>query len=477
MLAMMTSAAAVAWLAVVTQNQAPLRAAAKESAPQQAVLWQGDSLEIRGEKLDYLQVYDHRRERAGYIKASQVRRVGLTPGDAPELLSVVRFLRDTTGAEALGISYMAAFLKAAPADAITAEAFDALGGMAERLAQRASLPLGKQSASEVAAQMEVVANYGVTIKSYERDGRIQLCYDGEAFRRVLAMTATAQQRANAALALTRPECMDPALRADQRDELDLWRADVLERVDPLNLPEHVRNRLRMRRAAVWSGIAFERARKNLPTQEAAERALAELAAIHKSEMTEQDGATYNDAAIRVGAARWAAVPVPVASPRTDAGLRIVTAPGQAGETCVSLVDAKHDQQHPLVSKCTYGIVWRASASSNARGTALALAVQPMASWREMWLFHQSGKEWRVDVMPPASSDPELGYAEFAGWVPGTASMLVAREARIDGRFLRRFEVVKTESLEVERWAEQASSLNLFNRWQNPAWKRETVSLR
>jgi hypothetical protein len=95
----------------------------------------------------------------------------------------------------------------------------------------------------------------------------------------------------------------------------------------------------------------------------------------------------------------------------------------------------------------------------------------------MWLFHQSGNEWRVDVMPPASSDPELGYAEFAGWVPGTANMLVAREARIDGRFLRRFEVVKIESLEVERWAEQASSLNLFNRWQNPAWKRETVSLR
>jgi hypothetical protein len=95
------TAAVLATLAIVTQNQASLRAAPKDSAAQQAVLWQGDALEIRGQKLDYLQVYDHRRERAGYIKATQVRTTSLTAAEAPELLSVVRFVRDTPGAEAL----------------------------------------------------------------------------------------------------------------------------------------------------------------------------------------------------------------------------------------------------------------------------------------------------------------------------------------------------------------------------------------
>src|SRR5512143_2946089 len=117
----MLTAAALAALAIVTQDQAALRAAPRESAPQQAVLWAGDSLEIRGEKGDYLQVYDHRRERAGYIRATQVRTQSLTPENAPELLAVVRFLRDRPGAEALGIGYAAAYLKAAPAEAIDAE--------------------------------------------------------------------------------------------------------------------------------------------------------------------------------------------------------------------------------------------------------------------------------------------------------------------------------------------------------------------
>ena len=131
-------ATALTIIAIVTQDQAGLRAAPRESAAQHAVLWQGDSLEIRGTKGDYLQVYDHRRERAGYVRASQVRPQSLKPENAPELLAVVRFLRDTPGAEALGISYAAAYLKAAPAEAIDGEVFDALGTFAERLARSAS---------------------------------------------------------------------------------------------------------------------------------------------------------------------------------------------------------------------------------------------------------------------------------------------------------------------------------------------------
>jgi len=191
---------ALAMVAIVTQDSAALRAAPRDSAQQQAVLWQGDTLEVRGKRMGYLQVYDHRRERGGYILAAQVREQSLEPQDAPGLMAVVRFLRDTPGAESLGIAYTAAYIKAAPAEAIGPEAFDALGTMADRLARRGSGKLAKGDDVIVAAHLEVVASYGVAIQSYEHEGRMQLCYNGEAFRRVLAMKSSEEERARAATA-------------------------------------------------------------------------------------------------------------------------------------------------------------------------------------------------------------------------------------------------------------------------------------
>ena len=79
------SVLATAALAIVTQNAVALRAAPREAAPQQATLWQGEVLELRGERGDYLGVYDHRLGRGGYVRAAQVRAIGGAPGDRATL--------------------------------------------------------------------------------------------------------------------------------------------------------------------------------------------------------------------------------------------------------------------------------------------------------------------------------------------------------------------------------------------------------
>ena len=475
------AAAATLNTAIVTTDQAVLRAAARESAPSQAQLWQGEVLEVRGERLDYLQVWDHQRERGGYVKASQVQRTTLAAADAPELLAVVRFLRDAPGAESLGIGLAAAWLQAAPPEAVRGaagtEALDALGTFSQRLAQRASngTANGKGQAT-LSAHLEVASHYGVKFMSYEQDGRVRICYDGDAFRRVLSLPARPDQQARAALAVTQPECIAPDLQPLQRHQHNLWRAEVLDRVDGSALPPYLRHRLALRRASVWSTLAYEHTRLGEAAQPAAQRALAELAAVNKTELAEDDEAAWNEAAMRVSASRWAAVEA--TAPRAPVAVpTVVTRPGQPGETCVLLVDAKHDAANPLAQRCTYSLVWTPSATVNREGNAATVAVQPLEAWRELWLFRKHGSQWTIEVVPPAALTPQLGYAEFAGWVPGGTQMLLAREARGDGKYRRNFEVLSLDSLTPQRQSTDASTLGPFQRWQDPGWKRMTVSVR
>jgi hypothetical protein len=249
---------------------------------------------------------------------------------------------------------------------------------------------------------------------------------------------------------------------------------VLDRVDTSALPAYLMNRVLMRRASVWSSLAYQRARKGEAADAAGNRALTELAAVSKSELTDGDIPAYNDAAMRVSASRWAAAPTPAATAKR---VHVVTAPGQPGETCISLVDARHDATKPLARRCTYGIVWTGSATLNREGNALALAVQTMDAWREIWVFRKAAEGWTIRVLPPATTMPDVGYAEFAGWVPGGKQMLVAREASGEGKYQRNFEVMRLDTLAVAQQAGDPGVLGAFQRWQDPSWKQQTLSVR
>jgi len=463
-------------IAIVTQDQAAMRAAPKGSAQQHAQLWQGEALEIRGERMDWVQVYDYRRERGGYVRASQLKRVVLDAPEAPELLSVVRFVRDTPGLEALGIAFAAAYVQAASAEVLKGpdgiEALDALGTMADRLARRASSEAAKGPAAKaIAAHLEVATYHGLKFASNEREGRIYVCYEGDAFRRVLAMPSDPGQRARAVLGLTRRECMPDELLPTERRRMDEWRVEVLDRVDTDALPAWLRNRVLLRRATVWSGLAYQKARAGERPEAAATRAVLELSRINKAELAEEDVSSYSDAAMRVNASRWAmAAKIPNAA--KSPAIAIVA--GAKGESCLVLQDSR---KRALAQRCTYGLVWPSSTTWNREGTALAVAVQPTEAWRELWVFHKTAGGWTVRVLPPAATHPEVGYAEFAGWVPGGGQMLVAREARGEGRYRRNFELVRLDTLATVRQVPDPSMLGAFQRWQDPDWKRQTLSVR
>ncbi len=323
-------------------------------------------------------------------------------------------------------------------------------------------------------------SYGVVFTSVERDTRVVICYDGDGFRRLVDMgNGDAAQRAHAVLSLTRSDCADSDVKPTERRAADASRADLLETVDVSELPPYLRNRVHMRRAVAWNSVAFHSARRGEPAQAAAARALQELGSVDKQELTDEDQRAYADAAMRVNASRWAAIAQARVVPVPESGDRphLVLAGSQPGETCVLLVDAKHEAGKELAKRCTYGIVWESSATLNREGNALAVAVQHTEAWREMWIFRKAGKQWTVATLPPAASAPGVGYAEFAGWVPGGRQVLVAREASGEGKYRKSFELVRIDTLLSVGQVSDPQLLPAFQRWQDASWKQASLSLR
>jgi hypothetical protein len=119
----------------------------------------------------------------------------------------------------------------------------------------------------------------------------------------------------------------------------------------------------------------------------------------------------------------------------------------------------------------------ASAQVISQGPALLLAVQPLESWRELWVFHQTAGTWTIDVLAPGADDPEEGYVEFAGFVPGTRRLLIVREVKDHSRFRRRFEELRLDDLATVRLASTPELLRDFGRWQDVEWRRNSLALR
>jgi len=453
---------------------------------------------VQGETAGFLRVYDHRHERPGYIRPTIVRVHRLEAASTPELAAVVRFLRDANGSESLGIGYAALALRAAPAGADTSELMAAIGTMADRLARRASAVRGDARNATLTAHIEVAESYGVKFRSADvvASGnaigapRTRLCYDGEAWEGVLA-TATAPpvERARAALALTLAgrSCQDRTTLASSPADARAWNDHRIQALQSIEypaeaaLPPALLGRVRLRRAEAFAWRAFDEARRAHldPAARAEGNAVHELALTDRGVLAPEDLDLYEDVAIRVAAPRWATEPEP--KPAGKRGVDVVFAPRGEGETCVRVVQAAAAAKARTVGeRCTYGLVWKNALRWAPSGSVATIAVQPLAAWTELWVLRRGDDtSWTIETLTPATADPDtaVGYVEAAGFSPDGGRLLVVREARAGGQVTRRFQVVETATLTVEKWAARADKLGAFKRWGSPSWRAGTLALR
>ncbi|MBV9695885.1 MAG: hypothetical protein JO005_03050 [Gammaproteobacteria bacterium] len=258
----------------------------------------------------------------------------------------------------------------------------------------------------------------------------------------------------------------------ERAAQDALRNERLAQLDTRALTPMMQSRVHARRAGALAAAAFAAAREGRSGAEYAARARTELLAVHSADLGDVHRGEYLDALLRVGAVRWAAVTA-AAPPET---LGFATEPGEPGQTCLTLRD-RRTAGPALARRCTYGVVWTASARSMLHGHAWVLAVQPLERWCELWVFRETFAGWTVDVLPPSTEEAEAGYVEFAGFVPRTQLLLVVRETSERGHYRRRFEELRLEDLVTARQASSPELLADFGRWQDPDWRRDSLALR
>jgi hypothetical protein len=214
----------------------------------------------------------------------------------------------------------------------------------------------------------------------------------------------------------------------------------------------------------------------------------ELALTDRGVLAPEDLVRYDETAIRVAASRWATEPA--ARDARKRTVAVTTMPRMAGETCVRVVAASSPSggapandnagARPLAERCTYGVVWTSALRWSASGTVATLVVQPLPSWTELWVLRRGGDStgaWTIETLAPATTEPDVGYVESAGFSPDGGKLLVVREARVSGRPTRKFQVLAASTLAVELQASDVTRLSAFKRWQAAWWKAGTLALR
>jgi len=472
-------------VAVVAGDHVVLRSSPNRTAAQQAVLWKGDWLEVRGEQKGWLKVYDHRHERPGWVARPITRIVELDDKSAPALRAVVEFLRDAPGSESLGIAYAGLYMKVAPAGGIDAPLLVALGTMAARLAHRART---EAADSHAADQLEVAQSWGLAFASIERTEGVTTCYDGAAFRQALVLSPSPIDRATAVIGLTDPACDPQTLGATERQAHDEAALALLDGADPVKVGGPLGNRIRIRRAIVAARLAWAMGRHDDPKAGAtAETAVSAFARVDKTELADDDVADFEAAALEVAASRWAAGR---AAPAAKNDPKLVLTPGEPGETCLAIdkaVDKAVDKaankavdkaaNDNAASRCTHGQVWTNSFRVAPDHASAVLAVEPLPGWLELWMFRRAPGGWTIDVLAPTTDGVDLGYVELAGWSGDGKHAVIVREARSDGAIRRTFQNLSLDSLAIDKQTSTLLGLGPARAWITPEWRGRTLALR
>jgi hypothetical protein len=246
---------------------------------------------------------------------------------------------------------------------------------------------------------------------------------------------------------------------------------LLERVDTTRVAGPLGNRLRLRRAAIGARLAWSVARGGDVTRagKLAEAAVDAFARLDRTELADEDVEPADAAALAVASARWAAMPA-VAPPTGKDVPKLAVTAGEPGETCVTV--ATSPQQ------CTHGQLWPSSFRMSPDHHAAVIAVAPLPGWLELWVFRRAKDGgWMVDVLAPTTEAVDLGYVELAGWSPDGSRALLMREARSDGKVHREVDLVRLDTLAVEKQSATLAGVGAAKHWASADWRGRTVALR
>jgi len=128
----------------------------------------------------------------------------------------------------------------------------------------------------------------------------------------------------------------------------------------------------------------------------------------------------------------------------------------------------------ILRRCTFGVVRMASMQVIPQGPALVLAVQPLESWRELWVIHETAETGR-SMCSTWAGQSGGGYVDLRA-TSGNEAAAHRAEVKEGRRFRRSFEELRLDDLALVRQASSPELLRDFGRWQDISWRKDTLAL-